>query len=115
MLNEHKTIAAALSEILPTYYELFTDSSTPMPCITYREMRNLVDIQSDRVGYSIVGYYIKVWAEDVATIQDTSQSIDDAMRPLGYTRTNSNELVVGRQIEKILTYEAIGFEDFREV
>ena len=115
MLNEHKNIAAALSEILPTYYELFTDSNTPMPCITYMEETNAVDIQSDRIGYSVVGYYIKVWAQDAGTIQDTAQSIDDTMRALGYTRTNSNELVVGRQIEKILTYEAYGFEDFREV
>lgn len=114
MLNEHKSIEAALKEILPTYYELFCDSSTPMPCITYREAVNRVEIQTEVIGYSIVGYYVKVWAKDVKTVQETVVLIDAAMRKLGYHRTSTNELVAERQIEKIMTYEGIGFEKFSE-
>lgn len=45
-------IVAVLDTILPTYYELFVDSSTETPCITYREQDNYTEIQTDIMGYS---------------------------------------------------------------
>ena len=114
MLNENKNIVTALKNILPTYYEYFVDSTTSMPCITYREYRNEAQEQSDRIGYSTVGYWIKVWATDVDTRQTKAQAIDDALREIGYKRTSSNDLIVDKQICKILIYQGKGFEDFRE-
>lgn len=112
MLDVHKNIESALKDILPTYYELICDSKTTKPCITYNEYMNNIDIGSDVVGYSNVGFYIKIWANSIATIQQKAPLIDNAMRQLGYRRASSNELSVDGQIEKIMAYEAIGFEKY---
>lgn len=40
--------------------------------------------------------------------------IDTTMRNLGYSRIASNELVLGTQICKILTYQGLGLEEFME-
>ena len=37
--------------------------------------------------------------------------IDSTMKGLGFVRNSTNEIVNGRVIEKIMDYEAIGFEE----
>jgi hypothetical protein len=64
--------------------------------------------------YSRIAYQVKVWANDIYTIQQYAQKIDKALRPLGWVRTSSGELYDNKSamIQKILTYEALGLERY---
>ena len=112
MLNEHKNIVTALNPILPTYYELVSDSTTPKPCITYCEQKNNQAESADNIGYSWVGYYIKIWDDDIARVQSNAILVDKAMREIGYKRISSTELFVDNDICKIMIYEGLGLERY---
>lgn len=112
MLDTKTDIVTALGEILPCYYELFCDSTTQKPCITYLEIYNGDDKTGETLGYSRVQYNIKIWANSVADIMSNALLVDKSMRQLGYKRIASNELVVDQQVCKILTYEGFGKEYF---
>ena len=114
MVNYHSELVAALNLILPTHYEMVLTSNTATPCISYMELNNAVSANGDTQGYSRISYQIKVWANDIATIQDNALKIDLVLRPLGWTRIAATELhdPQSTMIQKILTYEALALEDF---
>ena len=112
MLSDKTTIVSELSKILPTYYELYCDSNTKLPCFTYIENVNEDLYQGDTFGYSNIGYLIKLWATDLVDIDYYSQEADSTMRTLGYKRRSTNELVVGLKICKIMNYTALGLEKY---
>lgn len=114
MLTDKIRVVDALNDILPTFYELSCDSSTPKPCITYLENFNVDDVISNEMGYSRLQVTIKIWLNgtDIGSATNYAISVDSAMRELGYTRISSNELFVGGQIEKVLIYEALGIETY---
>jgi hypothetical protein len=112
MLTSKKQVVAALSKILPCYYELFCDSKTQMPCITYIENNNYSEQTGDTLGYSSIEYTIKVWATEITDIELYSAQADKAMREMGFKRISANELTVENQIERVLTYSALGLEQF---
>ena len=51
MLNVKEQLVEALNTILPTYYELFCDSTTETPCITYIENLSYDTLTGDTFGY----------------------------------------------------------------
>ena len=106
LVTQLKTIA------LPVYYEMFVDSSTPIPCITYIETQNDSLIEGDKLGYSTLSYQIKVWGNSVATLEEYAAVIDSKMRELGFIRSNANELWIDGLGQKILKYSAIAHEFF---
>lgn len=111
MLDFKKEIVQALEPILPVYYEYFADSSTPKPCITYREAMNNEDkVRGTKIKWSNIGYYIKVWGDSISEITEYCEEIDKALSPLDYTRTSSNELQVGQQICKVMRYDTYAEE-----
>ena len=114
MIDYHKELTAALGSILPTHYELVLHSGLTTPCYSYQEINNYVAEQGDTLGYSRVTYQVKVWANDVATIQKYAVAADNVLRPLGFKRTAANELHDrnSTMIQKILTYEALGLENY---
>ena len=114
MIDEHKHIQETLEDILPTYYEYILTNKVSFPCITFYEYRNQADEQSKNIGYSTVAYYVKIWSDDIETVQDKAQDIDKAMRAIGYKRTSSTEMIIDKSICKIFIYTARGFEDFRK-
>ena len=114
MLDVKKQLVSTLSVILPTYYELIVDSSIELPCITYIEMENSDNLTGDTLGYSDITFNVKVWANSIDDAMTYSAQIDTAMRNIGYSRIASNELVMGTQICKILTYKGLGLEEFTE-
>ena len=114
MLDVKKQLVSTLNKILPTYYELIVDSSTELPCITYLEMDNSDDLTGDTLGYSNITFNVKVWANSVDDAMLYGPQIDTAMRDIGYSRIASNELILGTQICKILTYQGLGIEEFTE-
>lgn len=112
MLDTHKQIVNALKDILPVYYELICDSTTPKPCITYCEQKNDAYIEGEQLGYSWVGYYIKIWDNDISRIQENAIKVDNAMRGIGYKRISSTELFIDDNIEKVMIFEGLGLERF---
>ena len=117
MINNHKEVVSALSKVLPTHYEMALTSKTATPCISYMEINNysITDSQLNNAAtdYSIVTYQVKVWANDIATIQEYAVKVDKAMRSIGFKRVASNELYDNNStmIQKILTYEALATEE----
>jgi hypothetical protein len=55
-----------------------------------------------------------VWANDVKLIQQYAKQIDRVLKPLGWKRISSGELYDNNStmIQKIMTYEALGLEQF---
>lgn len=114
MIDYSKELVSALNKVLPTYYELTLTKDISVPCISYQERNNYTYTSGNTLGYSRVSYTIKVWANEVEDIQTYSLAVDDVLRPLGFTRTNCGELHdrQSSMIQKIMTYEALGLENY---
>lgn len=112
MINYHKTLVSALNSILPTYYEMVLTADSETPCISYMERNNHTTDSGDTLGYSRISYTVKVWGNDIATIQEYAKQIDDTLRPLGWQRISSQEMYsnVSSLIQKIMNYEALAME-----
>ena len=114
MINYHKELVSALNSVLPTHYEMILTSKTKTPCISYMEINDYVDSSGDTLEYSIKTYQVKVWANDIGTIQQYALQVDNVLRPLGFKRISSGELYDNNSsmIQKILTYEALCLENY---
>ena len=117
MINFHEELVSALNKVLPTHYEMALTSKTNTPCISYMETNNYSATDynhNSTIGYSRISYQVKVWANDIATIQRYVIEVDKALRPLGFKRISSGELYDNNStmIQKILTYEALASEEF---
>ena len=112
MIDYKPTLKQELEKVgLPVYYELFVDSSTETPCITFIENNNVAEAEGDNVFYSRLSYNIKLWGDSLATLMPKAVAIDDVMRKQGFKRTSINELSIGiSQLEIIMRYEAMGYE-----
>ena len=114
MIDYHANLVSALNTVLPTHYEMALTSKTATPCISYMETNNYSSSSGDTVGYSFITYQVKVWANDIATIQRYALEIDAVLRPLGFKRIASGELYdnASTMIQKIMTYEALAYENY---
>lgn len=114
MVDFHKEIVNTLKTILPTYYELVLHRDIKTPCISYMQLDNPTIRKGDTLEYSYIQYQIKVWGNKLEDLQKYSQQIDEALRPLGWTRLNAKELFdrESTMIQKIMTYEANALEIF---
>lgn len=114
MIDYNKELVSALKTVLPTYYEMALTSKTKTPCISYQERNNYVNVNGDTLGYSYISYTVKVWANDIGTIQKYAVEVDKVLKPLGFKRTSSGELYDNNStmIQKILTYECLALENF---
>lgn len=115
MIDYHSRLVSALSKILPTHYELTLTKGTKTPCISYQERNNSAEQEGDTIGYSRISYTVKVWGNDISELMSYAQQIDLVLRPIGFKRTSSNELYDrnSTMIQKILTYEALAYEEFQ--
>ena len=116
MIDYHKTLVDSLKNILPTYYEMTLTSKTKTPCISYMELDNAVSVNGDTLGYSRLQYQVKVWGNNLAELQRYALEIDASLRAIGFTRISSGEMYDNNSsmIQKILTYEALVLEQFKE-
>lgn len=114
MINYHKELVSALTKVLPTHYEMALTSKTETPCISYMEMNNFTSASGDTLGYSVISYQVKVWANTIGEIQQYALEVDKALRPLGFKRVSSGELYDNNStmIQKIMTYEALASETY---
>ena len=114
MINYHAEIVSALNKILPTHYEMALTSKTKTPCYSYMEANNYSTDSGDTIGYSKVSFQVKVWGNDIATIQEFALKADAALRTLGLTRVSSGELYdnASTMIQKIMLYEGLAIENY---
>ena len=114
MINYHKELVSALNSVLPTHYEMILTSKTKTPCISYMEINDYVDSSGDTLEYSRKTYQVKVWANDIGTIQQYALQVDNVLRPLGFKRISSGELYDNNSsmIQKIFLYECLALEQF---
>lgn len=114
MYDAHKEFVQALNTILPTHYEMTLHSGLETPCISYMAINNSVNVNGDTLGYSNLSFQVKVWANSIALIMQYATEIDKVLRPLGWKRTNYNELYDpnSTMIQGIMNYEAIASENF---
>lgn len=114
MIDFHSELVSALETVLPTHYELALTSGTKTPCISYQERNNYDTDTGNTLGYSRIVYTVKVWGNEIATIQNYVKKIDKVLRPLGFKRTSAQELYDNQStmIQKILTYEALASENY---
>lgn len=114
MINFHTEIVSALNKILPTHYEMALTSKTQTPCFSYMETNNYVSDDGDTIGYSRLTFQVKVWGNNIATLQEYALQADAAMRQLGFKRVSSGELYdhASTMIQKIMNYEALAVENY---
>lgn len=116
MINYHVELVKALETVLPTHYEMTLTSKTQTPCISYMETNNYVAANGNERGYSFISYQIKVWGNNIGDLQKYALQVDDVLRPLGFKRTSTTELYdrESTMIQKIMNYEALALELFKE-
>lgn len=114
MIDFDTEIVSALKTVLPTHYELALTSKTARPCISYQERDNADTETGNTLGYSRLSYTVKVWGNEIKQIKQYAKQIDAVLRPLGFKRIASGELhdKQSTTIQKILTYEARGLEEY---
>lgn len=114
MIDYHANLVKALEKVLPTHYEMTLTADTETPCISYMELNNSSSTLGDTMEYSNISYQVKVWDIDIAEIQKYALMVDDVLRPLGFRRTATVELYDrnSAMIQKVMTYEGLGKEDF---
>lgn len=116
MIDLHKSVFSALATVLPTYYEMALTNGIATPCISYMETNNYITTEPTgaTIGYNMITYQVKVWANDISVIQRYVVEVDNAMRKVGFKRISSGELYDknSTMIQKILTYEALASEKF---
>ena len=69
MINYHQNLVSALKTVLPVHYEMALTSKTATPCISYMEINNYSSDTGDTLGYSVITYQVKVWANSIGEIQ----------------------------------------------
>lgn len=110
MKNLHTTLVSKLKELgIPVHYELMLHSGLATPCISYLELTNIIDKQSDISDISKIQYQVKIWDNEIETVQSYALQIDIALRSLGFKRVGSAELydTKSTMIQKVLTYEVL--------
>lgn len=116
MIDYHKEVVSALQTVLPTHYEMALTKGTETPCISYMETNNYIATEPSGAtrSYNYITYQVKVWGNDIATIQSYAKEVDRVMRTIGFKRISSGELydINSTMIQKIMTFEALALEDF---
>lgn len=114
MIDYDAQLVSALNTVLPTLHELALTSKTSTPCISYQERDNADTTTGDTLGYSRISYTVKVWGNDIKQLKQYAKEIDRVLRPLGFKRMSTGELYdrQSTMIQKIMTYEALGLEEY---
>ena len=117
MIDYHSELVSALSTIgLPVVYEMALTSKTKTPCLSYMEINNYITTEpiGATLSYNRITYQVKVWGNDIATLQQYSVEVDRVLREKGFKRISSGELFDpnSTMIQKILTYECLALENY---
>ena len=114
-MNDLKaSIVANLQEATgwDVYYE---NIMTPLqiPCITYLPIADIADKESENIRYSRPAFRIKIWGNDLQTLEPIAHLADEQMFEDGFTRIGYNEITYNGQIQIIMTYQSLYVEQRR--
>lgn len=113
MVNYHAQFRQLLQQAagdVTVYYDNFKEK-TAIPCISYAESGNATTAKGDTLKFSDISFLVKIWvADDIATLIQLADSIDEVLENNGFTRTFANEVEDNDLTVKILRYNATGFE-----
>lgn len=110
MYNYKKELKAHLDSILPAYYELFVDSHTDLPCVTYYELANTAEAEGDTLRYSNIAFRVTLWGSDYDDLVEYVPALDLLMFSLGFKRRGYNEIIESGLCQLIFTYQATAVE-----
>lgn len=113
MIDYKPTLVTQLETLgIPVYYELFVDSDTATPCITYMEQNNYTLTEANNnIRYSYCNFRIKLWGDDLEVLSGYRTQVDTLMFTLGFKRNNYNELWYNNQLCMILDYQGLSKEE----
>lgn len=116
MVDFEPIVKEKLDSILPTYYELFLDDKSIVPCISYQQIENGDLENGNNLGYSRITFRIKVWAKTVRDLTIYANRVDDAMSDIGrFIRIATNDLANGDLLCRIVDYSATYREFYNNV
>ena len=108
MKDINKQVEETLSTVLPTYYELFLDSQSTIPCISYQVTNNFEESKGNELCWDRIIVRVKLWVTTVGDMCSYSSQIDDAIAVLGpFTRSSAYELSQGELICRIVDYSIL--------
>lgn len=107
MLDYNKSLVTALQSVHSNVVlDLFRDSKTTLPCISYLERDNYAKADGDTVRHSYVSYTINVWTKTMSDLETYSQGVDNKMKELGFKRTYSTILFDGTVLHRVMYFTA---------
>lgn len=108
MKDINEEVKEVLSTVLPTYYELFLDTSSSTPCISYQLTQNMEESKGNTLCWERINLRVKLWVSTVQEMVEYSNEIDEAVATLGtFRRTSANELNEGDLICRIMDYSIL--------
>ena len=108
MIDINKEVKEQLTTVLPTYYELFLDADSTIPCISYQVTNNYEESRGSLSCYERITVRVKLWVNTVGDMCTYSSQIDDALSALGPTsRSNAYEMSQGDLICRIMDYSIL--------
>lgn len=111
MVDVKELVVATLAKTgKKVMYELFINSKTQLPVITYLELDNKEKLRGTTLEYSEHIYQIKIWSKDIEEISKTAIKVDKEMKAIGFFRDNATELVKDGIIMKVLKYRAVTYD-----
>ena len=113
MIDNKKIIVEKLTTIgLPVINELFFTVNNTTPCITYTQQNDIQTARGDTLGYSRQYFIITIWAKTEEELMNYIIQIDEVMRKLNCSRTNSTEMWADNVGRIANTYEGLITEKY---
>lgn len=109
MIDLHTTVYNTLTAAVaaPVYYTMFLHSGLETPCISYMEITNITNLQTDITDLDTISFQVDIWGKTISEIQENAVKVDAAMRNINFKRVSSAEMTDGVIIHKAITYECL--------
>lgn len=108
MRDINEEVKEQLNTVLPTYYELFLDQDSVIPCISYQTTENVEESKGNGSCWDRITVRVKLWVSTVGDMCTYSSQIDNALAELGpFVRGGSMELANGDLICRIMDYSIL--------
>ena len=93
---------------LPVLYELFLDSTDPIPCISYQIYNSYDESVGDTLSYSILQLMVKLWVDITDDdLDDYKLLIDKSMKEMKFRLVSYGELGIDNELCIMMVYEGL--------
>lgn len=111
MINYKPTLRTNLLTLgYEVYYNDFAATVPTFPCVSYNEINNSAQIDSDSIRWSNVEFQIKIWCSTIEQGTPIGQALDTLMTNNGFTRTAYIEQN-GEVKQLIFRYVGLAYEE----